>query len=137
MSHFSLSIIVPCFDEQAVIVDTYNEINDVLSANNFDIEIIFIDDGSIDDTFSILHEISEKDSRVKIISFSRNFGHQAAVTAGLDNSTGDVVSIIDADSMTSRVSRAGPSAPAHPSIQSWSREGRTRSSAGEALRRPS
>ena len=97
MSHFSLSIIVPCFDEQAVIVDTYNEINDVLSANNFDIEIIFIDDGSIDDTFSILHEISEKDSRVKIISFSRNFGHQAAVTAGLDHSTGDVVSIIDAD----------------------------------------
>ena len=97
MSHFSLSIIVPCFDEQAVIVDTYNEINDVLSANNFDIEIIFIDDGSVDDTFSILHEISEKDSRVKIISFSRNFGHQAAVTAGLDHSTGDVVSIIDAD----------------------------------------
>jgi len=97
MSHFTLSIIVPCFNEQDVILDTYNEINNVLSANHFDIEIIFIDDGSVDDTFSILHEISEKDSRVKIISFSRNFGHQAAVTAGLDHSTGDVVSIIDAD----------------------------------------
>jgi len=97
MSHFTLSIIVPCFNEQDVILETYNEINDVLNSNNFNIEIIFIDDGSVDDTFFILHEISEKDARVKILSFSRNFGHQAAVTAGLNHSTGDVVSIIDAD----------------------------------------
>ena len=95
--NFKLSIIVPCFNEQEVIIKTYNEINAIFESSKFNIEIIFVDDGSIDKTLSMLDEISQKDLRVKVISFSRNFGHQPAVTAGLEYASGDVISIIDAD----------------------------------------
>ena len=64
---------------------------------NYKYEIIFVNDGSKDKTLELLEEIAEKDNNVKIISFSRNFGHQAAVTAGLKEVTGDVIIIIDAD----------------------------------------
>ncbi len=64
---------------------------------NYDNEIIFVNDGSKDKTLEILENIAKNDTSVKIISFSRNFGHQAAVTAGLKFVTGDVILIIDAD----------------------------------------
>jgi dolichol-phosphate mannosyltransferase len=93
----SLSIIVPCFNEEAVIETTYNRLKHTLSKIEFDSEIIFINDGSTDLTSKKLTEIASKDQRVKVISFSRNFGHQKAVTAGINNCSADMAVIIDAD----------------------------------------
>jgi dolichol-phosphate mannosyltransferase len=93
----SLSIIVPCFNEEAVIETTYNRLKHTLSKIEFDSEIIFINDGSTDLTSKKLTEIASKDQCVKVISFSRNFGHQKAVTAGINNCSADMAVIIDAD----------------------------------------
>ena len=93
----SLSIIVPCYNEEGVINESYNRISRMLSTLDLTSEIIFINDGSVDATEQLLTEITESDSRVKFISFSRNFGHQKAVTAGLNNCTSDMAVIIDAD----------------------------------------
>lgn len=93
----TLSIIVPCYNEEKVIQESYKRIKSVLISLHFTSEIIFINDGSNDLTESLLLEISKEDTKVKIISFSRNFGHQNAVTAGLNNCTSDLAVIIDAD----------------------------------------
>ncbi|MDR3220215.1 MAG: glycosyltransferase family 2 protein [Dysgonamonadaceae bacterium] len=93
----TLSIIVPCYNEEAVIETTYNRIKNVLTGLDFDSHIIFINDGSRDGTLSILRNISEKDESVKLINFSRNFGHQKAVTAGIHHCNSDLAIIIDAD----------------------------------------
>ena len=93
-----ISIIIPMYNEKEVANECYNRLLNVCkSLEHYEYEIIFIDDGSKDDTLQILAQIAEKDKHVKIISFSRNFGHQAAVTAGLKYVTGDCVFIIDAD----------------------------------------
>jgi len=93
----SLSIIVPCFNEEAVIDESYKRISRVLSEMKYLSEIIFINDGSYDKTEQILSSIAKTDFRVKVISFSRNFGHQQAVTAGLNHCFSDMAVIIDAD----------------------------------------
>jgi len=93
----SLSIIVPCFNEEEVIIETYKRIKSVLINLEFKSEIIFINDGSTDRTEGLLSEISKGDIQIKVISFSRNFGHQKAVTAGLNNCSSDMAVIIDAD----------------------------------------
>src|ERR1035437_2147718 len=93
----SLSVIVPCFNEEEVIEESYRRIKTVLSKLNLTSQIIFINDGSIDNTELILSKFSETDDSVKVISFSRNFGHQKAVTAGLNNCKSDIAIIIDAD----------------------------------------
>lgn len=93
----SLSIIVPCFNEEDVIEESYKRINAVLSKLDLSSEIIFVNDGSIDRTEEILSGFSTFDNKIKIITFSRNFGHQKAVTAGLNNCTSDMAVIIDAD----------------------------------------
>ncbi|MDD2283850.1 MAG: glycosyltransferase family 2 protein [Paludibacter sp.] len=95
--NMSLSIIVPCFNEEAVIDESYKRISRVLSEMKYLSEIIFINDGSYDKTEQILSSIAKTDSRVKVISFSRNFGHQQAVTAGLNHCFSDMAVIIDAD----------------------------------------
>ena len=93
-----ISVVIPMYYEEAVAEECYNRISVVLkNIENYDYEIIFVNDGSKDKTLEILENISKKDSNVKIISFSRNFGHQAAVTAGIKYVTGDAVVIIDAD----------------------------------------
>jgi dolichol-phosphate mannosyltransferase len=93
-----VSVIIPCYNEEKNILETYNRLNNALCNNNDNsIELLFINDGSKDSTQNILQSIAEKDKKVKIISFSRNFGHQAAVVAGIKNCTGDVAAIIDAD----------------------------------------
>ena len=93
-----ISIVVPMYYEEEVAQECYNRISNVCkSIENYDYEIIFINDGSKDKTLAILEKIAENDKNIKIISFSRNFGHQAAVTAGLKYITGDVIVIIDAD----------------------------------------
>jgi len=94
----TLSVIVPCFNEEAVIADTYNRLKRVLSGlDHISCTIIFINDGSNDGTREILSGIAANDSTVKVIHFSRNFGHQKAVTAGIHHCQSDFAVIIDAD----------------------------------------
>ena len=93
-----ISVVIPMYYEEAVAQECYERITKVLkNIQNYEHEIIFVNDGSKDRTLSILEEISDKDSNVKVLSFSRNFGHQAAVTAGIKHVTGDAIVIIDAD----------------------------------------
>ena len=94
---FVLTIVIPCFNEEEVIRSTHERVTDVLGSENFDLRIIFVNDGSTDGTSRILDEIARRDGRVRILTFSRNFGHQAAVSAGLTHSDGDATVIIDAD----------------------------------------
>jgi len=96
-SDFLLSIVIPCFDEEAVITNTYQKVVDVLGSKDFHLQIIFVDDGSKDRTGDILTRIAALDDRVKLVALSRNFGHQAAVNAGLMHSDGDAIAVIDAD----------------------------------------
>lgn len=93
----TLSVIVPCYNEEAVITVTYNRLKNVLSGLDISSRIIFINDGSQDKTREILSAIAEEDKSVKIIHFSRNFGHQKAVTAGIHHCQSDLAIIIDAD----------------------------------------
>jgi dolichol-phosphate mannosyltransferase len=93
----TLSVIVPCYNEEVVIELTYNRIKAVLANMDVAGQIIFINDGSKDKTGDILCSIAENDKSVKVICFSRNFGHQRAVTAGLHNCDSDFAVIIDAD----------------------------------------
>ncbi len=93
-----ISVIVPCFNEEDSLPFFYEEINKVSNEmNEVSFEFLFVDDGSKDRTLSILKEYAFKDERVKYISFSRNFGKEAAIYAGLKNSCGDYVVIMDAD----------------------------------------
>jgi len=93
----NLSVIVPCYNESEAINVFYDEIKKVLDEEKLTYELIFVDDGSTDNTLSILKEFNKKDKNVKIVSFSRNFGKEAAMLAGLQHSKGTYVSIIDAD----------------------------------------
>jgi polyisoprenyl-phosphate glycosyltransferase len=92
-----LSVVVPCFNEEEVLRETHRRLLSGLAALDADIEIVYVDDGSGDGTGAILHELSAKDGRVRVVRFARNFGHQTAVTAGIDHSRGDAVILIDAD----------------------------------------
>jgi dolichol-phosphate mannosyltransferase len=92
----STSIIIPCFNEEAVIEEAYARVKAVMK-NFKTYEIIFINDGSRDRTLEILARLAKTDKTMRVISFSRNFGHQAAVTAGVRNASGDAAIIIDAD----------------------------------------
>ena len=93
-----VSLVIPMYFEELVAEECYNRVASVLkNLINYEYEIVFVNDGSKDKTLEILEKIAENDKNVKVISFSRNFGHQAAVTAGLKETTGDAVVIIDAD----------------------------------------
>lgn len=93
-----ISVIVPCYNEEESMPLFYDEICKVAeSFKHVDFEFIFVNDGSRDKTLSIARDLSKKDKRVKYISFSRNFGKEAAILAGLEYSVGDYVAIMDAD----------------------------------------
>lgn len=92
-----LSVIVPFYNEMEVIKETYKSLTEVLSSTSYNYEIIFVDDGSSDQGVSIVEEIQAKDDKVAFVGLSRNFGHQLAVTAGIDIAKGDALVIIDAD----------------------------------------
>ena len=92
-----ISIIIPCYNEELVVNETYSRLTSVLQQIDTDYEMIFINDGSGDKTFELLSNIANDDKSVKIINFSRNFGHQCAVTAGINHCIGDCAVIIDAD----------------------------------------
>lgn len=91
------SIVVPVYNEELVIHETYKRLKTVMDSINEPYEIIFVNDGSRDKTAAMANEICEKDNNIKFIDFSRNFGHQIAVTAGMDYSEGQAVVVIDAD----------------------------------------
>ena len=94
----SLSVVIPCFDEEAVIRKTHGRLVAVLEAvPELDFELIYVDDGSRDTSLNILRELQCDDSRVRILALSRNFGHQIAITAGIQHASGDAVVVIDAD----------------------------------------
>lgn len=92
-----LSIISPVFNEEAVLMAFYERTSRVMQQMTCTCELIFVNDGSSDKSLSLIRELANLDPRVKYVSFSRNFGHQVAVSAGLDHCSGDAVVIIDAD----------------------------------------
>ena len=92
-----LSVIIPAYNEEASIERAYYTISDILNKEDIDSEIIFIDDGSTDDTYKKIKALSDKESNIKGLHFSRNFGKEAAISAGLASSMGDCVVVIDCD----------------------------------------
>jgi polyisoprenyl-phosphate glycosyltransferase len=92
-----ISIVVPMYFEEEVAQECYNRLKKVMDDFKIHYEFVFVNDGSTDKTMDILKEIAEKDHRSKVINFARNFGHQNAVTAGIDHASGEAIVIIDAD----------------------------------------
>jgi glycosyltransferase involved in cell wall biosynthesis len=91
------SVVVPMYNEEDVLMETYCRLTHVLKNSGLEYEIVFINDGSSDKTGQLLREICDTDTRVKLIDFSRNFGHQIAITAGMDYSSGECIVVIDGD----------------------------------------
>ena len=93
-----ISVVIPMYYEEEVVKECYSKMTEVLQKiNEYDYELICVDDGSRDKTLQILEQLAVNDEKLKVISFTRNFGHQCAVAAGLKYVSGDVVVIIDAD----------------------------------------
>ena len=92
-----LSVVVSVYNEEAALEQFYLETSRVLEQIDWEYELLFINDGSRDNSLGILRDLSERDSRVEIVSFSRNFGHEAAMIAGIDYATGDGIICMDAD----------------------------------------
>jgi dolichol-phosphate mannosyltransferase len=92
-----LSVILPVFNEEEVLPLIYERLKSVLKGIRKDYEIIFIDDGSQDASLSLLENLAQNDSKIKLISLSRNFGHQIAITAGYDHCVGEYVVVMDCD----------------------------------------
>ena len=131
-----LSLIVPCYNEQEALPIFYREVTAVLGTMDCDYELLFVDDGSSDGTLPLLTELAGQDGHVVYLSFSRNFGKESAMYAGLCNARGDYVAVMDADmqdppsllpemleklrsgdwdcAAARRVSRAG-----EPAVRSW------------------
>lgn len=131
-----ISLIIPCFNEQEALGIFYPEVTNVLAGIDYEYELMFVNDGSKDSTLDILKDFAQKDTHVKYLSFSRNFGKEAAMYAGFCNADGDYVTVMDADMQdppallpemlkilesgeydsvaTRRVSRVG-----EPPIRSW------------------
>ena len=98
VKHYSISVVIPFYNESEVIIDTYKRLSKIfldLESQNY--QLIFVDDGSNDDSVNQLKQSTKKDKRVQILELSRNFGHQNALTAGLHQADSDFTLIIDAD----------------------------------------
>jgi polyisoprenyl-phosphate glycosyltransferase len=92
-----LSLVVPCFNEEEVLPDTSRRLVAALEQTRLNFEIIYVDDGSTDSTPEILRGLAAGDERIRVVRLSRNFGHQMAITAGLEHASGGAVVVIDAD----------------------------------------
>src|ERR1700674_1124904 len=93
-----LSVVIPVHNEQAVLPEVLRRVGNVLDGiAGGPHEMVFVDDGSTDRTLEILENAAERDPRITAVALSRNFGHQAALTAGLDHATGDAIVVIDGD----------------------------------------
>jgi polyisoprenyl-phosphate glycosyltransferase len=95
--HPAISVVIPIFNEEAVIPELYRRMTEVMENIGESWEIICVNDGSRDRSVELLRELHERDPRIKLVNFSRNFGHQIAITAGMDYAQGDAVVVIDAD----------------------------------------
>jgi len=93
----TVSIIAPVYNEEAILHELHKRISETMESLGEPWELVLVNDGSWDRSFEIMQELHEQDSRVHIINFSRNFGHQIAITAGMDYAQGQAVVIIDAD----------------------------------------
>lgn len=91
------SVVVPVYNEEAVVEESYKRLKYVMDQIGEPYEIIFVNDGSRDKTATIIDEICDKDQNIKFLDFSRNFGHQIAITAGMDYSEGQAIVVIDGD----------------------------------------
>ena len=93
-----ISVVIPCYNEEKAIPIFYKEMNKVMvKMKKLDFELIFVDDGSSDSTLEVCKNLAKEDKRVKFLSFSRNFGKEAGIYAGLNKSTGDYVTLMDVD----------------------------------------
>jgi len=92
-----LSLVIPVFNEQEVLKESFVRMDAVMQGTGYEYEIVYVNDGSRDDTLRILRELAAEHPYVKVLSFSRNFGHQLAVTCGMDAAKGDALIIIDVD----------------------------------------
>lgn len=93
----SMSLVIPCYNEEEVLPELRRRLQDLVSKYSFPIEVVLIDDGSKDSTWPMIHQYSQGDAFIKAIRLARNFGHQTAITCGLDQTRGEVVVILDAD----------------------------------------
>lgn len=92
-----ISIVIPCYNEEECINLYYEKMQEIVVKLDTEFEYVFVNDGSKDKTLAIIKELAAKDSNIKYISFSRNFGKEAALYAGLSNATGDYVGVMDVD----------------------------------------
>lgn len=92
-----ISIVVPCFNEESVIEEFHQELSNTMSAQTYDYEVVYINDGSTDATLEKLKHITHQQPNLSYLSFSRNFGKESSMLAGIEYSTGDAVVILDAD----------------------------------------
>lgn len=92
-----VSVVVPCYQEEAILPQTHERLSRAAESIGSDYEIVYVDDGSSDGTLAILRDLQRADPRVRVLALSRNFGHQIAISAGLDAARGDAVVVIDAD----------------------------------------
>lgn len=92
-----ISVVIPCMNEEEVLVETNGRLLAVMQQAGTGFELIYVDDGSTDSTAAVLRNLLEQDPRIRVVRFSRNFGHQIAITAGLEHASGDAVVIVDAD----------------------------------------
>jgi glycosyltransferase involved in cell wall biosynthesis len=93
----TLSLVLPIFNEEEVIPELHRRLQEFLTTLRIDTEVVFVDDGSRDGSLELLRRLCADDPRYRVLSFARNFGHQAAITAGIDHAQGDAVAIMDAD----------------------------------------
>ena len=110
------SVVVPMYNEQEVIKETCKRLKETMDSSGFSYEIILVDDGSKDKTLPIAINMCKENSEFKLISFSRNFGHQIAITAGMDYAKGDAIVVIDADLQD-------PPSVIPEMLKKWSEEG--------------
>ena len=97
MIYKMISVIVPVYNEEEALLEFHRRLLRVLNSMGLEVEILYINDGSNDTTLEMVRDLGEKDKRIAFIDFSRNFGKEVAITAGLDHAAGDAVVIIDAD----------------------------------------
>ena len=91
------SVVIPCYNEQEVLSETHKRLTKVMQDMGESYELVYVNDGSKDNTENILNDLQQSDENVRVVHFARNGGHQIAVSAGLDYASGDAIIIIDAD----------------------------------------
>lgn len=97
MSRIRYSFVIPVFNERETLPELHRRLSDVIETLDGEAELLFVDDCSFDGSYELLGELGREDPRIRVIRFARNFGHQVAITAGLDHAAGDAVVVMDAD----------------------------------------